>query len=440
MTWKKVKLGDVLNRKRRNITIENDKEYKLTTIKLHHKGVVLRSLAKGENIKSNMSEIKAGDFILSGIDARNGAFGIVPTEMDEAIITNDFWCLDPDENQMDKQFFLFLTSTSFFDNICKQSSDGTTQRIRLQREKFFDYEITLPPITEQQGFVKKFQATQTKQIELLTQLTTQQTLIKKLKQAYLSEAIRGELVEQDLSDEPARELLARIKAEKLKNQTKKFKPLKPITAEEIPFQIPKSWTWCRLGEICEFISGNNFESGDFGKNNGIKCIKITNAGVQSIFETNDTLPLEFETKYKNYLAFTGDLILALTRPYIAEGLKISICPFSYNSSLINQRVAILRTNKLTWNKYIYTFLKSETVLNLYKSKFQKIGQQPNLKKDDVVNLLIPLPPLAEQGRIVARLDELMALCDRLESENLRSQAQTKELLAVVLKESLNATF
>ena len=437
MAWKKVKLGEVIQNRLGRYKPQDLEIIRLQRIsKIDFSGKIYLS-EKDSN--TDMILIKKGDFVISGINVEKGAMAVYVGEKD-ILATIHYSSYIIDHSKIDLEFLeIYLKSQNFIKAIKDQVPGGIKTEIKPKHILPLIVEIPAT-ITEQQEFVKKFQTTQSKQAELLTQLTTQQTLIKKLKQAYLSEAIRGELVEQDLSDEPARELLARIKAEKLKNQTKKFKPLKPITAEEIPFQIPKSWTWCRLGEICEFISGNNFESGDFGKNNGIKCIKITNAGVQSIFETNDTLPLEFETKYKNYLAFTGDLILALTRPYIAEGLKISICPFSYNSSLINQRVAILRTNKLTWNKYIYTFLKSETVLNLYKSKFQKIGQQPNLKKDDVVNLLIPLPPLAEQGRIVARLDELMALCDRLESENLRSQAQTKELLAVVLKESLNATF
>ena len=432
MTWKKVKLGDVLNRKRRNITIENDKEYKLTTIKLHHKGVVLRSLAKGENIKSNMSEIKAGDFILSGIDARNGAFGIVPTEMDEAIITNDFWCLDPDENQMDKQFFLFLTSTSFFDNICKQSSDGTTQRIRLQREKFFDYEITLPPITEQQGFVKKFQATQTKQIELLTQLTTQQTLIKKLKQAYLSEAIRGELVEQDPSDEPASELLARIKSEKLKTKTKKVKHLKPITSDEIPFQIPKSWTWCRLGEIAEITRGKSpqYDPNGVFKMLNQKCIKWFYVDPSHSKSINKEW---FEQLKHDNKVIAGDILVNST----GEGtIGRSALADTNVEGYINDS-HILKVRSQINQVYICNLINSIYGQDLINSvKGATSTKQTELGVNNLSNFIIPLPPLAEQERIVARLDELMTICDQLESENLKSQTHTKELLAVVLKESL----
>src|SRR5690606_26091533 len=126
---------------------------------------------------------------------------------------------------------------------------------------------------------------------------------------------------------------------------KKEKELPTIKPEEIPFEIPENWVWCRLGEIISFISGNNFNSTDFKKGVGAKCIKITNAGVGEVIETDDVLPLEFKEKYKPYLVFKGDLILALTRPFIADGLKISKCPQSYDNSLLNQRVAVIRCNQ-----------------------------------------------------------------------------------------------
>ena len=90
-------IGDFLKRIKRPVIMNPDKDYKLVTIKMKHKGVVLRGMKKGADIKSNMYEVKHGDFILSGIDARNGAFGIVPKELDGAIVTNDFWYFEIDE-------------------------------------------------------------------------------------------------------------------------------------------------------------------------------------------------------------------------------------------------------------------------------------------------------------------------------------------------------
>ena len=127
-------IGDFLKRIKRPIQLIDDQEYKLVTIKMNHNGVVLREHKKGALIKSKMYEVKKGDFILSGIDARNGAFGIVPPELDGAIVTNDFWYFKIDENIISKRLFLELTATTWFDEICTRGSDGTTQR-------------PLPPIT-----------------------------------------------------------------------------------------------------------------------------------------------------------------------------------------------------------------------------------------------------------------------------------------------------
>jgi type I restriction enzyme S subunit len=274
---------------------------------------------------------------------------------------------------------------------------------------------------------------------ITTELSHQLTLVKKLRQQLLQDAVQGKLVEQNPKDEPASELLKKIKTEKAKlieeKKLKKEKELPLIKPEEIPFEIPKNWVWCRLGEISDFISGSNFDSTDFGKGIGAKCIKITNAGVGEVIETDDVLPIDFIEKFKSYLVFEDDLILALTRPYIADGLKISKCPASYNLSLLNQRVAVIRANYVCQD-YVYQFLRSDYVLKKYKSLFEGKGQQPNLKKEDVTELLIPLPPLFEQNRIVQKLDELMLYCNELEGSIKQSESQNEKLLQQVLREAL----
>lgn len=235
MSWEKVKLGDILTRRRDSIKVLPEQEYKLVTIKLYHKGIILRSIVKGSEIKSPMSSIKSGDFILSGIDARNGAFGIVPEQMDGAIVTNDFWCLDPDESKVDTEFLLFLTTTDFFDNICKQSSDGTTQRIRLQKDKFFNYEISLPEIQEQRVLIKKLKELESQKNKLGVELNYQLDLVKQLRQSFLREAMQGKLLDTheggEENQETGQQLLEKIKAEKAQLiKDKKLKKRKGITA------------------------------------------------------------------------------------------------------------------------------------------------------------------------------------------------------------------
>ncbi len=254
---KKVKIGDFLYRIRRPITLNSNDEYKLVTIKMHHKGVILRGLKKGADIKSKMYEVKEGDFILSGIDARNGAFGIVSKDLDGAIVTNDFWYFKLDEEIIDKHFFLELTSTSWFDEICRLGSDGTTQRIRLQKDKFFNQEINLPPLEEQQDFISKFISSKTITTHITNEIETQQALLKELRQSILQESIEGKLTaswaEENLDAESASILLEKIKAEKVQlikeKKIKKQKLLPSINKNEMFFDEHSGLQWCRLSDL-----------------------------------------------------------------------------------------------------------------------------------------------------------------------------------------------
>lgn len=177
-------ISDFLHRIKRPIELETHVEYKLVTIKMNHNGLVLRERKKGNEIKSNMYLVKTGDFILSGIDARNGAFGIIPEELDDAIVTNDFWYFEIDEEIILKELFLELTATVWFDEICKKGSDGTTQRIRLQKDKFFNQTVWLPEKDEQETILDKIKLVN----NLKKENQTQKNILESLLQSILYEA------------------------------------------------------------------------------------------------------------------------------------------------------------------------------------------------------------------------------------------------------------
>ena len=177
---KKYLIGDFLNRLKRPVELESQKEYKLVTVKLNHNGVVLRESKKGCEIKSNMYLVNVGDFILSGIDARNGAFGIIPEELNNAIVTNDFWYFEIDENIILKELFLELTETTWFDEICKKGSGGTTQRIRLQKDKFFNQTVWLPERNNQETILNKIKLFRQLQAEIEKQSKYSKDLLKAL--------------------------------------------------------------------------------------------------------------------------------------------------------------------------------------------------------------------------------------------------------------------
>jgi type I restriction enzyme S subunit len=178
-----IELGSVLSRVRRPISLAPDEDYKLVTIRLKQKGVCLRTTKVGSEIKSPMSVVSTGDFILSGIDARNGAFGIVPEELHGAVVTNDFWILEVDEGVVLSQYFLELTRADWFEAICQNCSSGTTQRIRLNKDLFFSHQVHFPPLDVQRERLGKIE-----ELDELFRLNNEQLeLIKDLRIRYLTE-------------------------------------------------------------------------------------------------------------------------------------------------------------------------------------------------------------------------------------------------------------
>ena len=270
-------------------------------------------------------------------------------------------------------------------------------------------------------------------------LFTTEHSIDQLKQTILQLAVMGKLVPQNENDEPASVLLEKIAAEKEQlikdGKIKKQKKLPGISEDEKPFELPKGWEWARLGDLSYIFAGNSFKSGDFNETGGTRVIKITNAGVGELVETEEYLPEIFSDEYKNYRVEEGDLVMALTRPYISSGLKVSECPPLYHHALLNQRVAAIRAFSDT--HFLYQFMQSDFVLGLYRNRFGGSGLQPNLKMNDLTDLVMPFPPETEQPRIVAKVDELMALCDTLKERIHESQVTQLHLADAMAEQALN---
>ena len=155
--WPLIKLREVLSLSRDAAIIDPLKSYKQVKVRLHHKGVALRCEKQGGNITSKQYLTKTGQFIISRIDARNGAMGLVPPELDGAIVTNDFLTYDFDKIRLSPKYFNFLTTTKSFVEKCVRVSEGTTNRVRLKPEKFLNISIPLPPLEEQKRIVIKIE-------------------------------------------------------------------------------------------------------------------------------------------------------------------------------------------------------------------------------------------------------------------------------------------
>ena len=157
--WKMVKLGEVLKRQFDSVEIDDSKTYKRLTIKTKGQGITLRDEVIGSEIGTkNQFRVKANQFLLSKIDAMNGAFGIVPKECNGGIITGNFWTFDFNENVLNREFLDFLCIGGVFTDFSLKASEGTTNRKYLREDKFNNLDFPLPPLSEQQRIAGRLAA------------------------------------------------------------------------------------------------------------------------------------------------------------------------------------------------------------------------------------------------------------------------------------------
>lgn len=157
--WPKVALGEVLRRSEEAAVLDPAAEYHEVTIKLWGRGVVSRGKVRGGDVVSVRRVVRANQLILSKIDARNGAIGLVPPELGGAIVSNDFPSFEfRDPERCDAAFMGWLVRSAPFVELCKAASEGTTNRVRIKEDRFLDQQIGLPPLSEQQAIVARLDA------------------------------------------------------------------------------------------------------------------------------------------------------------------------------------------------------------------------------------------------------------------------------------------
>ncbi|MCF6159246.1 MAG: restriction endonuclease subunit S [wastewater metagenome] len=156
--WPMVPLGDILTKSNEWIDINPEKQYRQVTVRLWGKGVVLRGVVSGVEIASSKRlVVKPQQFILSRIDARNGAFGLIPDSLDGAVVSSDFPVFTINTLRILPKFLDWMSKTHFFVDLCKAASEGTTNRVRLKEERFLTTKISLPSLSEQYRIIVRIE-------------------------------------------------------------------------------------------------------------------------------------------------------------------------------------------------------------------------------------------------------------------------------------------
>ena len=185
---RKVCIGDFLNKSQNWVEPKPDETYKQITARLWGKGLTLRAEVAGSQIAAaRQLRVKAGQFLVSRIDARHGAFGIVPPSLDGALVSNDFPCFDIDSKVVLPTYFAWYARTESFIALCRRASEGSTNRVRLKENEFLRMTVPLPPLDEQRRIVAKLD----KVTELVEEAKATGENIHREVQALLRALVRG---------------------------------------------------------------------------------------------------------------------------------------------------------------------------------------------------------------------------------------------------------
>ena len=317
------------------------------------------------------------------------------------------------DNVNNKLMMLFMLSNSFMQSLLEKKTGTTVAGIKASKLK--DVLIPLPPLAEQKRIVAKIEELLPKveeygkAQEALDKLNEE--LPERLKKSILQEAIEGRLVPQDPNDEPASTLLQHIRAEKeqlVKEGKLKKKDLveTPISEDEIPFDIPESWEWCKLGTIAALIGGFAFKSHEY-TSSGSRVIRISDI-TENGFINKNVVRFPFTDKLSQYVIVEGDILMAMTGGTVGKSLYVRYLP--EENMLLNQRVALIRPN-IVFTDYIDYVIKSQHIQGIITEA--KNSTNDNISMGDLYNFPIPLPPLAEQKRIVAKIEEVFKEIDKL---------------------------
>ena len=432
-----VKISDLLVRKKESLILEDEIKYKRVTIKSKNAGIVLRDVKYGKDIGTKKQFIiHEGQFLMSKIDARNGAFGIVNKELDNSIITGNFWAFEVNQEKLNIEWFNIFVSSSKFILICDKASSGTTNRRYLDEKKFLNYEINLPSLTDQDLFVKRYKKLKIN-IDLVNdEINEQKKYINYLRNTILQKALRGKLVEQNPNDEPASILLERIKEEKerliTEKKIKKEKALPEITEEEKAFELPKGWSWTRMNNIIDVRDGTH-DSPKYVLSGGYPLItgKDFYGGSLNFTKTKYISKEDYEKIISRSKVDKGDILYSMIGGNIGSMV------------IIDDELEIAIKNVALFKKYIdgiyetkYLMIYLKATVDDMKSRARG-GAQPFVSLTILRNYIIPLPPLEEQKRIVEKVDSLMILCDELEKKMNEQKEYSNKLMESIIKSSLS---
>lgn len=268
-------------------------------------------------------------------------------------------------------------------------------------------------------------------------LTTRPDQIKPLRHTILNLAIRGKLVPQDANDEPASELVKRISMEKAQlvtaGEIRKEKALLPVSDADQSFELPHGWSWVRLGDLSKLVTSGSRDWAQHYSNEGAIFVRMGNLSKDHYRLRLDHIqrvnpPSDGEGTRTRLEA--GDVLISIT----GDVGMLGLIPEGFGEAYINQHTAMVRPMAEMRGRFLAELFCSPFAQGQFNEPQR--GIKNSFRLTDVTQFIVPLPPLAEQRRIVAKIDTLMALLDRLETNLTANAASRRRLLDALLAEAL----
>ena len=335
--------------------------------------------------------INASDLYLT-IAGTIGSVGIVPNEVDGMNLTENAAKLT--QIGCIKEYLLYaLLSTIAQEHFISRFHQVAQPKLSIETAS--KTPIAMPPIGEQIRIVKEIKR-YLAAIKIIEEGQTDlETTISQTKSKILDLAIHGKLVPQDPTDEPATELLKRIN------------PNAEITSDNGHYQkLPEGWCECKLSDVCVFDNGYAFSSDNYN-DCGIPLIRISNITNTGSIDLSSCVFIQ-DVPSNKFIVKSGDLLIAMSG---ATTGKMGVYLYE-EDALLNQRVGNLKCTDAMLQQYrnYYMFAKSDYILKIAYG-----GAQPNISAKAILDIDVMLPPLNEQHRIVAKIEEIFAQLDAIET-------------------------
>lgn len=443
--WKKVKIGEFLKQYRNTIYVDDAQQYRQVTISSKD-GVKYRCTKIGKEIgrkRQFLIDLKKypNTVIFTRQGLHEGSIGLAPEEVDGCIATENMPMFSVDDTVIDTQYLKNLLRSPIFANLVSTLTPTGSAQKSIHERDLLPLEISIPDLGTQKKIVKEISSQLEKTEQLSSEIEKQKSYAKQLRQNILQEAIEGKLtadwrkqhpVQKGNPDYDAEALFDKIQAEMSEAKSTK-KSLAPISKDEIPFEIPTGWKWVRLGEIVENITSGSREWAKYYSDTGAIFLRMGNLSRESYELRLDNVqhvrvPESSEGKRTRLLPF--DLLFSIT----AEIGNLGLIPKDFPEAYINQHTARIRFAQLVKQSlYFANALLAPGIRKLYLPNVH--GMKNSFRLDTLSFIPIPLPPLAEQKEIVARVEKHLQTITQLEIQIATRETTTKQLMQSILKDA-----